>query len=407
MRVSALAYRLLSSGGPLAALSLAVLDGAVIAESFNWWRGDALWAVQQFGSSLIIGLPVFLVLFSLPTLLRGGAASDEALLPSRPIRARCLRFAVDVAPLLGVHLLAIGTALVSARVHGDLLQWGSTAVCVLSQVLSILLVAALGRAIGEVGRHPAAVLAAALVGVLFAAFGANALRVSAGSSPYAGLSVEAGGYLVASAALLIATVLVLTRRSSRRVGGVTVLASAAVVLVAGQALAEPSLKPSGAGPDDCEAVEEVAVCVFPGYAFMKDDLVARARSSLTALDRNGVDPHLVEISQSVPGVVEEPGVVSVGFDASSLAVGRLGAGMVRASLLQPGWCPRINSPRTLPRRFDRDQIAAYAWLEHAEGASSDREFARSAPRMARLPESAQASFVQQFLDRNLSCEGLR
>ena len=403
----ALGYRLLTSGGPLAAVSLLVVDVAVGLETRESWRGDGLWAVQQFGSSLDIALPVLLVLCSLPPLLRGGVTTDEAMLPSRLLRSRLLRFALDVAPLLIVHLGFVGAALIYARVHGDVLHWPSTGVSVFAQVLAIVFVCALGRGIGEVGRHPAAVLAAALVGVMLAGFGANALRVSAGSSPYAGLAVEPAGYLAAAVVLVVASGLVLSRQRGRLVGGAAVTASAMLVLAAGQGLAEPSLRASGATPADCERIGDVSVCVFSGYDFMKTDLAARTRASLTAFDEHGVDPHLEKVAQSIPGVVEQPGVVSVGFDVGSLAAGALGPGMVRASLLQPGWCPRINSPQVLPARFDREQLEAYAWLAHAEGASDDQGFERSAPGLARLPESEQAAMVQGFLDRNLSCEGLR
>jgi len=399
-------YRFLTSGGPLAAVTLVVLDAAVVAESRAWWRGDGLWGIQQFGSSLIIGLPVLLVLFALPPVLRGGVSVDEALLPVRLWRARLIRFAVDVATVLAAHLAFVGFALVYAISNGDRPDWPSALISVLTQVLAILFVSALGRAVGEVVRHPAAIFVAALAGVLLAAFGANALRVSAGSSPYAGLALAPRGYAVAALVLGVALVLVLSRPNARRLGGVGVAAAAVLVLLTGQLLGEPSVRASGTAPSDCHSAEGTPVCVFPGYGFMAEGLVADVRNSLLALRKNGINPHLERVAQSVPGVVEPAGTIAISFDSGSLETGSLVPAMVRGSLIHPSWCPRINSPRVLPRSFDRAQQAVYHWLEHAEGATSDKEYALAVPDFARLPEAEQKRFVQDFFDRNIACEGL-
>jgi len=401
-----LGYRLLTSGGPLAAIALLVLDIAVVRQSFRWWRGDGLWAVQQFGSSLIIGLPAFLALFALPGTVRGGAGVEGELLPLRPMRARLTRFVIDVLPVLAVHLAFVIFAIGFASTHGDQPEWASISGSISTQVVAIAAVCAMGRGISEVALHPIAIVIAGLVGVLLVSFGANALRTSAGSSPYAGLALNLRDYLIAGAVVFLAGLVVLARPSNRRWGGASLVASIAAILVTGQALSEPSVRPSGATPTDCTSANQVRVCVFTGYAFMSEDLVAKTGVTLDALAEAGIDPHLRQVVQSVPGSVETPGTVAVAFDPATLSAGRLLPNMVRGSLIHPSWCPRINSPDPLPAWFDAGQRNVYHWLEHQEGALSDKDYALTVPEFTQLSERQQKTFVQRFFDRGMSCRGL-
>lgn len=403
---TSIGYRLLTSGGPWAALVLLVLDVGVVAQSRSAWRGDALWGIQLLGASLLIGLPVVLVALASPAVLRGGAGSDRDLMPVRPLAAGVGRWLVDVIPVLVVHLGFVAFALAYTTTHGDPLSWPSIALSVALQILAIACVGALGRAVGEVIGHPVAVLAAALAGVLFSAFAANALRVSAGNSAYAGLEIVPGEYLIAAGVLAAATAAFLMRPRQGRAGVLVVTGGLAGILVAGQLLDEPDLRTSGAAASTCRPVAAVSVCVFPGYAFMADGLVAQTDRSLSMLAEQGIDAHLELVTQSVPGQLEAPGEVAIAFDERSLSAGSVTAAMVRGSLLHPGWCPRINSPEVLPAWFDRDQRNTYHWLEHAEGASTDQDYLLAVPEFARLPEPRQAALVQEFFDGNLACTGL-
>lgn len=401
----ALRYRALTSAGSLAGASLALMHGVTVVSTSSSWRGDLHWGVQQLGSGTYLALPVVVALTCASAVMPGGARTDEHLLPLRPRRAATARFLVDVAPLLVVHLVGLGVVAGITLSHGSPVP-GSAFVAAAIQTASLAVAAALGRCIGEVLRHPAAVIAAAGCGLLLLIYGDGLLRVSAGNSPYAGLALDIGPYVVAGVVLCALLALLLLVPRAGATGLAAVGLTMVVALGAGVLLDEPTLHPDGSAPDTCREVEGVDVCVYPGYSFMLEDLVGQSRRVLTALRRSSVDPHLDSISQAIPGVVEEPGHSSVLMDVTSLQNGRLNPTATIASSLHPAWCPRINDPRPLPRSFDRAQVRTYAWLSWKAGMSSERSFTAEAPRFAALPARAQREAVQRFFDDNLSCRGL-
>jgi hypothetical protein len=244
------------------------------------------------------------------------------------------------------------------------------------------------------------------VGVLLAGFASNVFRVTAGDSSYAGLALSDDGYAASIAALAVAGLAVLWRHSWRVVSGVAVAATVLGVLVVSANLEEPSVEPSGARPTNCEPVLEVQACVFDGYDFMRDPMVDELRNVLQAMDKNRVDPHISRVEQSTPGRLERPGVVAVPFDRGALVTGDLRASAVRSVMLHPTWCPRVNSPQPLPAQFDRDQRTAFYWLSHVMGQIDDADYERTVPAFAARSADDQRAFVQDFLDRNATCEGL-
>lgn len=399
-------YRLLTGGGLLAGLVLAVLDVVVVLDSWTWWRGDALWASQQIGGSLLVALPVLVVTMAMPPVLRGGWRSDLDLMPVSSLRARTSRFVADALPPIGVHLTFVAGALLLALGHGDRPPATSLALTLGAQVGSIAFVSAVGRAIGELVRHPVAIGVAAATGAVLVAFAENALPVTAGSSAYAGLELAPTTYVVAATALAVATCLALLRAPGRWAFIPAALAVAAVVATS-QHLDPPRLRPSGTQPTACERAAAVDVCVFPGYRFMLDDLTSTVRTMLEVLERHRIDPHLVAVAQTAPGAVEAPGTVPFSFVESALESGKIRPAMVRATLLNPTWCPRLSSVEPLPEEFDIANVQAFHWLEHAEGATDDAAFRRRVPRFAGLPDDRQRELVQEFFDRNETCEGLR
>lgn len=402
----ALRYRLWTSGGPVVAVVLAVMHGLVVADSHAAWRGDPLWAVQQLGSSIALGLPVFLTLCALPPTLSGGARTDTDLSLRPTARLRAYRVAVDAGPSVTVHVAFVLGVLVYTGAHGAAFEWRPLGLSVAVQVLSLVVVCALGRALGEVGMHVVAAAVAALVGVLLAGFASNVFRVTAGDSSYAGLTLVEDGYVVATLVLGIALLVLVFRHRMRIVSGVLVAVTVFGIVVTADLLAEPEVVPSGARPTACHDVDDVEVCVFPGYEFMRDSVANDAMPVLAAFDRNQVDPHLNRIEQSTPGHVEEAGSVALPFDRASLENGSLGPSALPAVVLHPTWCPRVNSPEPLPRQFDRDQRTAYYWLGHAMGRIDAKEYAHAVPAFAARSAEQQRAFVQGFLDRNASCEGL-
>lgn len=402
----ALRYRLWTSGGPLVAVVLAVMHALVVIDSHAAWRGDALWAVQQLGSSIALGLPVFLTLCALPPVLSGGARTDDDLSLRQTPHQRMYRTAVDAGPPVAVHLLFVLGVLIYTGAHGATFEWQPLALTVGVQILSLVVVCALGRALGEVGMHVVAAAAAALVGVLLAGFAGTVFRVTAGDSSYAGLTLVDDGYVVAALVLVAALLIIVYRHRLRAVSAVLVAVTVLGILATAELLDEPELVASGARPTSCQDVGDVQVCVFPGYEFMGDSIANDADSVIEAFELRAVDPRIDRIEQSTPGHVERPGIVSLPFDRASLENGRLGPSAVQAVILHPSWCPRVNSPEPLPRWFDRDQRTAYYWLGHAMGRVDNAEYARAVPDFSELSEDQQREFVQEFLDHNATCEGL-
>lgn len=401
----ALRYRLRTSGGPLAASSLAIVHAVTVVSSQAAWRGDFLWGLQQLGSGLYLAVPVIMGLACLPSVLPGGAATERSLLPVQPRSARLRRYAVDLVPVLAAHLAFVAYVLAWTLAHGSVLTLSSL-VTLTVQLLVLALAVAFGRFCGELTQHPAAVIGAALFGVLLLVYGEGLVRVAAGNSPYAGLELELGPYVVALVVLAVLTVALLASPAHTWVGGAVVGAVVVGALTFGIVLDEPTLRPDGRQASECEQVGEVDVCVLAGYEFMLDGMVDQSRRALTGLEEGGVEPHLERIAQAVPGQVEEPGHISVMIDVTSLQNDALNPTAVPASVLHPVWCPRINDPRPLPAAFDVAQIRAYAWLSWKSGMTDRKDFRLDAPKFSRLTEAEQRRAMQSFFDANLECRGL-
>lgn len=399
-------YRLLTSGGPMAALVLVVLDLGVVLDSWTWWRGDGLWATQQFGTSVQLGLPVLLALLAAPPVLRGGIRTDQALMPLAPVRARLRRLIADAGPVLGTHLGFVVGAVALSLHHGDRPDPTDLSLAVGVQTLAIVFLCAAGRAIGELVRHPVAVAIAAALGAVLLGFAGNAFPLSAGSSPYVGLELTPGPYLAAIAALALATPLTLLRARGAWEAAATVVAVVGVIL-AGQHLPSTQLRPSGAQADTCTEAVGVRVCVYPGYRHLLDSLAESVAGSLEPLRRRGIDPHLAGVVQPSPGVNPPAGTVPFPFSTTDLEKGRILPGRVRGTLLNPTWCPALSAAAALPAWFESANRQVYHWLEHAEGATDEVDYRRRLPGFARLPVHRQELLVQQYFDKIRDCEGLR
>lgn len=398
-------YRALTSGGPLAALILFVLNASVCVSSWRWWRGDGLWAVQEFGGSLYLAFPALLAVTAAVPILRGGAATDDALMPTVPWRARVRRNAVDTIIVAATHFSFVITALVASLAQGDRPPAPSLAVSLGVQFAVIVFVCVAGRATGELIRHPIAVAVAAGIGVLLLAFADNVLPLSAGSSPYVGLVLDRGPYLASITVLAAAAAGLLLRPPGRRgvIAGVTVLLA---VLVASQQIPQASLRPSGADPRACSQVESIEVCLFQGYRRHLPALADVTAISMRALREQGIDTHLKVLWQSAPGTIDPVDHVPFSFTTDILESGRINAQMVRGRLLYPTWCPALSAAGGLPAWFETASQQIYHWLEHAEGTIDDREYRRRVPRFARLSPGEQKAAVQRYFDKTHSCEGL-
>lgn len=399
-------YRLKTSGGILSAVSLALAHTTTFVSSEASWRGDFLWAVQQLGSGLYLVVPVILALACAPAVLPGGAPTEQALLPVFVTRARMRRFIADVTPLLLCHLGFVSLALGVTVSNGTSLN-SSAWVTVVVQMLTIGLAVALGRAIGEVVDHLGAVVMAASLGTVLLIYGEGLIRVSAGNSPYAGLHLDLGPYAVAGAAMVVFLLAILLGPGGIRARSTVLTAVTVVAIALGIQLDEPTLTSTGEQPSRCSQVRRVSVCVYAGYEFMLPELEQQAAAALTAFASEHVDTHVETIAQTSPGLVESPGTISVLIDQASLQNGVLNPFAVSSSLIHPAWCPRLRDLRPLPMAFDLAQIRTFAWLQRSMGVITEADYALEVPEFAALTERQQRDSVQEFLDANRECDGLK
>lgn len=191
-----------------------------------------------------------------------------------------------------------------------------------------------------------------------------------------------------------------------KVARASVTAVTVVAIALGIHLDEPTLTSTGEQPSVCSQVRRVSVCVYTGYGFMLPQLEEQAAAALAALAREDVDPHVKRIVQTSPGLVENPGTISVFIDQGSLQNDVLNPFAVSSSLIHPVWCPRLSDPRPLPEWFDQSQIRTFAWLQRSMGATSETDYALEVPDFAALTKRQQRDSVQRFLDANYRCEGL-
>lgn len=402
-------YRRLTSGGVIAALVLAGGHIASIASGGLPWRGDFLWGVQQLGEPVLLLIPVILVLATAPVVARGGVSADEALLPVSPTRAAVLRWQSEALPLLAVQTVALLTVLGITLAHGSTLP-GAAAWTIAQQLVTLAVLPALGQLIGRGLRHLAATVVAGLVGILLVGFAADTFRLDAGSSPYAGLTLVTGPYLLSFlvlAASLATMMALLVWGPGRRllVGGA--VAVTLTLLSSGAALSSPRTEPTSDQPQVCSQEAGLEVCVFDGYERMLDPTAKALGRYTGALAKADVDPRIGEIVQATPGIEVGPaGRGRVQFQSDELATGSVAGGTALTALLTPVWCERIYSSRPPSDASSQRTNLVATWLEYNTGRLDERTFKELAPRLAAQPPVAQAAFAQRFFDDLAACKGL-
>ncbi len=402
---SAFKYALWTSGGIPTAAMLSALYGVVAVEGHDRWRGDAMWALQDMGGVVVLVVPAILALLAVPPAMAGPDSIERAMLPTRPVRSHVLRASADVAPLAAVQLVLVIAVLTWTVQHGARVAT-DVVVLAVTQTLVVTLLAVLGRAIGDASRHPIGVLAAIAIGVGIAAFGADALRLSAGSSPYAGLSLPTGDYLLTAATAVVLTGALIGTAPMLRAGWWRVGVCVAAIVTASQVFGPTQLRSANEDPEECDRAAELTVCVYSGYEFMLPAALPELEAGLSVLERSGVDPGLRGAEQDVPLHSVKPGMVALHFDVADLDSESVRPTAMRSSILHPAWCARLSDPEPLPTTFDDRQRLAFWWFELQAGAITSQDFEARAPELAALSPSAQRDFVQRFLDENLDCSSL-
>ncbi len=402
----AMSYRLRSSGGLVSALLVAGAHLNALLASGRPWRGDFLWAVQELGEPVLLLVPAFLVLATTPLVTRGGTVTETALMPVSPTRAHGIRWLVEAAPPLAVHLAFVLVVLGLCRANGSPVH-ASALLTVGAQVLTIVVMTALGQVVAQAWHHVGATLVSAAIGIFLIGFASNAFRVDAGDSPYAGLRLQAGPYLAALGVLLVAAAVAgwALLRAARRVPSVVVaIALVATFATSAVAVGSPQTEPSGAVPDRCSARAGVRTCMFDGYQRMLAPTEAVLSSYVTALEGKGVVSPMREVFQVTPGAgAAQAHRGYVQFQPSELTEARVQPDTVLMALLTPVWCERLFSGEPLSdATYERTSLVA-AWLQVQTGRMSAAEFRALAPALAQRPETEQVETVKQFFAEQTTC----
>lgn len=408
-----LGFTFRSTSTLLAGLILAAAEALALLKDGQPWIGDALWGIQRLGSPLAVVLIALAVLAALDA--GSEATGVRSMFQQLPARGRwsttLWRWAATVAPVSAVHLLACAAVVaVSAwSSHEFALPTGS----IMVQVGAIAFSGALGIAAGHVAQpYLGAVIAGAAQSALVFGLSDSVFLVSAGDSPYAGLTLRPEIVWPAIAVLAVGTALLLSvslRPSAKwpvrgaYFGGA---AAAAVVVLASQTISGYAIQPSSARPDVC-ANSSPRVCVFGEYQRLLPQVEASIARLVRAAEKAGIEPSAFPntILQVVPGgPTLPPETTDFLLQFDELAGRGIRPVTAAEALVVPDWCPALNSPTRPPDSYFDRQTDAMAWLVRQSGQMSDRQFGDTAPRLAAMTAREQTVAVRDTLSRFARCE---
>lgn len=404
------AYRLRTTGALPSALLVLAWHVIVVPQGGTPWRGDFSWAVQVLGKAPLFLAPLLVALAAIPLALRGGTVSAHDLMPVRPVRTVLGTWLFTCVPVILVQAAALGVMLAICVGNGGHVE-PTMALSVIHQLVAFSLFAALGLAIVSVWRHPSAVVAAALAGLVLTAYGAGVLRVSAGNMPSAGLRLEQGpqwsGLVVQVAATAILLIVAVVGRRVGRLAGAFPWVVLLAVVGAASALGQPIWTVTGQSPETCSEDGRIEVCVFGGYARMLPSIEEHLGRVEQTLSDAGIETGVRRLEQSVPGRgVGERGTARIAFQPSELDQDEVDASTVVQALMSPVWCERIFDPASAPMGDPERDIFAQAWILHEVGAMGDVDYQSFAGKYAEEPRPQQVGAVREFFDDNQECRNL-
>lgn len=412
-RLGLVGFHLRTGVAPVVAAIAVVAYGAALLSDGSPWVGDALWGVQRLGTPLNILLVALAMLSAMDAAAPGSGvrATFEAVPAQSPPLTLAVRWLLAAGPMLVVHVLAVATVVVLSATSSRRVSIPVPTIAL--QAGAIVLAVMVGIAVAYyVSSILAVAVAGALEALLVFSTQEDLTAVSAGDSPYAGLTVRSDALFASLVAVLVAaTLLGLVRLAARRRAQPRAPLAPAVLAVAvlglgSLAVSGYTIEPDGRTADVCSDTRP-RVCVFPEYRRLETRLAFAFEGMAASAVKAGLPEQVLPgtVVQVTPGgPAPERGTTDFLLQFDELAGDRLDPFTVASGLVTPDWCAQLSAPSPPPDAYFERQSDAVAWFIHTAGQMSTSEYHSVAPGISALPPEKQVAVVADTLRRFARCD---